>query len=297
MSPLWNRLNNIHNSLSPKPRRDEIKSALNKSIEGIWSFASRFTRGSMTVEAAVVLPLFLLFFLALGSAMEMIRLHGNLEFALCDIGNRMSVYGYSLTTQEEGTLSSEVADIALSYTYVKKEIEEYLGKEYLEASPLVKGVDGLRFGESEIWDGGEYFEVLVTYKVAPFGEMEGIKGFSMANRYYGHFWNGYEIPTDVVYVAENGEVYHIDAMCTHLFLSVRQVSLQEAYRSRNRNGERYSLCEYCEKSEAMNTVYITEEGNRFHYKRNCTGLKRTVFEIPADETEGYRACSRCARKE
>lgn len=297
MSPLWNGLNYRYNSLSPNIRRDETKSARIKSIEGIWSLASQFTRGSMTVEAAVVLPLFLLFFLALGSAVEMMRLHGKLQFALCDIGNRMSVYGSALTMQEENTLSSELADIALTYTYVKREIEDYLGKGYLESSPLVKGVDGLCFGESEIWEDGERFEVLVTYQVAPFGEMAGIKGFRMANRYYGHFWNGYEIPTDVVYVAETGEVYHIDPMCTHLFLSVRQVSLQEAYRSRNRNGEKYSLCEYCEKSEAKNTVYITEEGNRFHYKKHCTGLKRTVFEVPVDEKEGYRACSRCGGEE
>lgn len=268
-----------------------------KSIEGIWSFASRFTGGSMTVEAAVVLPLFLLFFLALGSAMEMMRLHANLEFALCNIGNRMSVYGYSLDAQEKNGLLSEVADIALTYTYVKNEMEEYLGTEYLDASPLVRGVDGLCFAESEIWENGEQFEVLVTYQVAPFGQIAGIKGFRMANRYYGHFWNGYEIPTDVVYVAETGEVYHMDAMCTHLFLSVRQVSLQEAYRSRNSKGEKYSLCEYCEKMEEKNTVYITDTGNRFHYKRKCTGLKRTVFEVPVNKTGRYRACSRCAGKE
>jgi len=297
MSPLWNGLKYRCNSLSPTLRRDETESARIKSIEGIWSLASRFTGGSMTVEAAVVLPLFLLFFLALSSAVEMIRLHGKLQFALCDIGNRMSVYGYALTMQEENALSSEVADIALTYTYVKREIEEYLGKEYLETSPLVKGVDGLRFGESEIWEGGEQFEILLTYKVAPFGEMAGIKGFRMANRYYGHFWNGYEIPIDVVYVTEHGEVYHIDAMCTHLFLSVRQVSLQEAYQYRNRNGESYTLCEYCEKSEKKNKVYITELGNRFHYRKDCSGLKRTVLEIPKEETDGYRPCSRCARKE
>ena len=290
MSPLWSFMIKIDTAPSPS-KRDETKCA--PRIKGIWLFTSRFEEGSMTVEAAVVLPLFLMFFLALGSAMEMIRLHGNLEFALCDIGRRMSVYGSYIARSEEG-LASELGDLALTYTYVKKEIQNYLGEEYLEASPLVNGVEGLRFGESEIWDGGEHFEVLVTYQVAPFGELAGVKGFRMANRYYGHFWNGYEIPTDVVYVAENGEVYHVDAMCTHLFLSVRSVSLQEAYRSRNRNGERYGLCEYCEKLDAKNTVYITEEGNRFHYKRDCTGLKRTVYEISVEKTEGYRPCSRCA---
>jgi len=297
MSPLWNRVKHKYECLSPSVSRDKNKNAHRNNIEGIWLFASRFAEGSMTIEAAVVLPLFLMFFLALGSAMEMMRLHENLQFALTDIGNRMSVYGSFLTMPDETGLGTEIGDIALTYTYVKKEIEDYLGKEYLEASPLVNGVDGLCFGESEIWDGGEHFEILVTYQVAPFGEMAGVKGFRMSNRYYGHFWNGYEIPVDVVYVTENGTVYHTDAMCTHLFLSVRQVSLQEAYRSRNQKGEKYSLCEYCETSDAKNTVYITETGNRFHYKKECTGLKRTVYEVSKDEAQGYGACSRCTGKE
>jgi len=297
MSPLWMNLNERKNRPSPRPKCDETKYAQKISIKGMWLFISRWMEGSMTVEASVVLPLFLMFFLALGSAMEMIRLHANLEFALWDIGNRMSVYGHALTGSEENLIWSEAGDIALTYTYVKKEIENYLGTEYLDASPLVGGAEGLRFVESEIWDGGEDFEILVTYQVAPFGEIAGVKGFRMANRYYGHFWNGYRIPIEVFYTAENGEVYHKDAMCSHLFLSVTQVILPEAYTARNQKGEKYTPCELCEKTESGNWVYITEEGNRIHYQRYCSGLKRTVFEVSAEEAAGYRPCSRCVESE
>ncbi len=297
MSPLWMKLNERNNRPSPRQNRDGTKYAQKISIKGIWLFISRVQRGSMTVEASVVLPLFLIFFMALGSAMEMIRFHANLEFALWDIGNRMSVYGHTLSVPEEETLWSEVGDIALTYTYVKKEIENYLGKAYLDASPIVGGAEGLHFLESEIWNNGETFEVIVTYRVAPFGEIAGVKGFRMANKYYGHFWNGYRIPTDVLYIAENGVVYHKDAMCTHLFLSVRQVTLPEAYTARNRNGEKYRLCELCEKTAPGNWVYITEEGSKIHYKRYCSGLKRTVFEVSVDEVEGYRPCTRCTGEE
>ena len=42
----------------------------------------RSIKGSMTVEAAVILPLLLFFFLHIMSAVEMLRLHVKLTFAL-----------------------------------------------------------------------------------------------------------------------------------------------------------------------------------------------------------------------
>lgn len=329
MSSLWKteeakQLKTYSKRPSPKQISDNPINAqiyflyifLNKTIKGISLFISKSkkVKASMTVEAAVVLPLFLLFFLSLGSAIEMIRLHGNMEFALSDIGNSMAVYGYALTSSgqegdepeasrdEQGNeWLAELSDIAFSYTYVKESIVEYLGREYLETSPIVKGVNGLQFPESNIFGEEDCFEIVVTYKVAPFGEIVGFKGFRMANRYYAHIWNGYHIPgtedaeTDVVYVAEHGIVYHIDEACTHLFLTVREVSLKEAYESRNSNGEKYDLCRYCEKSDINGLVYITEDGDRIHYKRNCTGLKRTVYKISREEAKNYLPCSRCVK--
>lgn len=60
-------------------------------------------RGSMTVEAAVVLPCFLFFFINLSSSLEMIRLRGNLEYALHNAGNEVCLYG-SLLTEEMRSL-------------------------------------------------------------------------------------------------------------------------------------------------------------------------------------------------
>ena len=62
-------------------------------------------RGSMTVEAAVVLPCFLFFFINLSSSLEMIRLCGNLEYALHNAGNEVCLYG-SLLTDEMRSLGS-----------------------------------------------------------------------------------------------------------------------------------------------------------------------------------------------
>ena len=114
MSLLWRNLMQLTVFLRPSPKHNiysRFAQSINFtqyiqfplfmkkkfSIEGISLFASRKktvkASGSMTVEAAVVLPLFLFFFLNLGSAMEMIRLHSNLQLALLQVGNRLSVYG------------------------------------------------------------------------------------------------------------------------------------------------------------------------------------------------------------
>ena len=63
---------------------------------------SRIVHGSMTVEAAVVLPLFFIFFINLSGAIEMIRLHGNISMALWDTGSDLGFYGALLTDPVKG---------------------------------------------------------------------------------------------------------------------------------------------------------------------------------------------------
>lgn len=324
MSPLWssNKIKQLlTNSIKPSPSYQNNQSFAQsiffclhrkflqliskcEPIKGISLFTSGIgqTEGSMTVEAAVVLPLFLSFFLNLGCAIELIRLHDNLEFALCEIGHRMTVYGYALAGDEGN--GSELKDIAFSYGYVKREIVKYLGEQYLEESPLSEGVAGLQFWESEIFTGEDCFELVVTYEVAPFCKLAGFGAFRMANRYYGHLWSGYQIPGAedageshaVVYVTENGAVYHTDRNCSHLTLSVRKVSLQEANASHNEYGEHYTPCRRCQDDGTQEKVYITKEGNNIHYRADCPGLKRTVRTVPIEEAGRYRACSRCVER-
>ena len=78
-------------------------------------------RAGMTVEAAVVLPLFLFFLLNLSCAVEMIRLHGNLQLALWETGSRLTVYGYVLEESDAASM--------LSWFYIREQLVEYAGKE------------------------------------------------------------------------------------------------------------------------------------------------------------------------
>lgn len=259
-------------------------------------------RASMTVETALVLPLFCFFIIHMGSAIEMIRLHGNLEVALWDVGRQVGIYGGLPDTgkggdSEEEDSGNRLGTVALSYTYVKNRIVHQLGEEYLEQSPLDQGIDGLQFLESSTR--GDNYEIIVTYRVSPLAEMLEFRKFRMGNRYYGHLWNGYEIPGtedagEYVYVTEDSAVYHISRECTHLRLSVRPVEIAEVPKG-------YRPCEKCMGGKVNGIVpggsiyYICTEGESYHSRRDCPGLKRTVYCIAKEEAEGYRKCSRCGK--
>ena len=243
----------------------------------------------MTVEASLVLPLCLFFLMNLGSAIEMIRLHNNIQYAIWNTGSRMA----ALACEEDYPIPELLTEF-----YIRNRITDCLGEEYLDSSPLAKGSRGLWLLESDMADDSDELDIVVTYQVKSFLSPVGFRPFRMANRCCVRLWNGYELPVESgqeekVYVTVNGEVFHRDRNCTHLQLSVRETTRARLDEERNRWGQRYRACEKCAVGTAPVILYITGEGERYHYKKDCPGLKRTVIALAPDEAKGYRPCSRC----
>lgn len=246
----------------------------------------------MTLEAAIVLPIFLFFLLSLGSAIEMMRLHNLLQVALFDTGNRVSLYAC-----EHG---GETVASLLTAFYVRNRIEGFVGKDYLEESPLVGGGGGIRLWEGEMLSEEDELEIVLTYKARPTSFLN-VREIRMTNRYVAHLWNGYEIPQNpsergLVYVTLEGEAYHRKRSCTYLVLTVYNIRSEALAYERNQKGKKYRACELCAHGELPDLVYVTGEGECFHMERQCSGLKRTVIAIPEEEKGGYRPCSRCSRE-
>lgn len=274
-------------------------------------FSLRIDAG-MTVEASIVLSLFLFFFLNLGCAIEMIRLQGNLQLSLWQIGRELSVYGYALDSgevpdkeQQDDNWWKDLEGRAFSSVFIKNRLVKLTGKEYLDSSPLTKGSASLQLWKSDLFGSGDIMDIVVTYSVSPWSSLAGFPSFSMANRYYTHIWNGYQLVGEgelteenkTVYVTLDSEVYHLYRDCTHLQLSVQATSREEADRKRNQSGGRYRPCGKCAPNDAWGIVYITEEGDHYHYDRECSGLRRTVYSVMLREAGGLRQCSRCSQRE
>lgn len=245
--------------------------------------------GSMTVEAAILLPLFLFFFLHLFGVVEMLRLHSKITFGLWECGNQLAVY---VAMPEE--LGEKVPDVAVSYLYVKNRMESFLGREYLDTSPLVSGRQGLNYLASAYDE--DCIDIGVTYQVAPQFSVFPFPYLRMVNRYYGKAWTGYLNNSDVrfVYVTIYGEVWHSRADCTHIFITIKETDWSNIGKLRNHNGGKYYPCELCEKKEKGNKTYYTEYGDRYHKDRECSSLVRYIRAIQRTDSIAYKPCSRCA---
>lgn len=259
---------------------------------------------SMTVEASLVLPLFIFFFANIMVMFNVIKVQSDLEAALHQTGNEIALRAFDVSYAED-TLGAESGAGALkgvvSVAYAASKVKEYLGSG-ADRSCIAGGLNGLGYMRSDVTSGGDIIDIVVDYKVKPLIPVVGFTKFPVEGRYYGHAWTGYDIigagrgdasEEEMVFVTEHGEVYHRNINCRHLKLSVRSVSMSGIDKLRNKDRDKYYPCEYCAKNIAAGNVFITDYGNRYHGRVDCAGLKRKIYTIPLSEVGARRPCSDC----
>lgn len=95
----------------------------------------------------------------------------------------------------------------------------------------------------------------------------------------------------IVYVAENGVVYHKDASCSHICLKITgNAAIQDIVHS-----SKYAACEKCiHKGASLSAIFVTAYGDCYHSTLGCSGLKRTIRAVRLKDAGRLRPCSRCA---
>lgn len=289
----------LHNTHTISKKRTATKNR-------IPSFITSSRKASITIEASLVMPLFLIAMLFLLSMIEIIRLQSEFEQSLHQYGKKMAVhaYAYDKIQKNDSSVVDVVESLSFSTGFLKKEIEDSLGKEYLNDSPLVNGDAGILYLYSSFMK-DDIIDLVIQYEVQPFGNLFGTKRMKLMNRCRLHAWTGYDLKSvsnswkekeQYVYIAEDGEVYHTNRNCTHLVLSIQECSIDTLDNFRNEDGGKYSSCELCGTSQLEGRIrYITETGNRYHIDKNCSGLKRTVSVIPLSQVNQKRGCIRCSK--
>lgn len=153
--------------------------------------------------------------------------------------------------------------------------------------------------------GSEYIDLIVPQHYT----VRGIRvpGILIACRGRVYPWTGrgpaedtsaYDDEGDVmVYMTDNGSVYHTSTQCSHLQLDIRSVSSSSVGRCRNADGSRYHACDKCVGNGGMaSVVYIGKEGDCFHNSATCSGLTRHVRMEKMSEIGNISQCSRCAQE-
>ena len=268
------------------------------------------TKGSLTLEAAIVLPIFLSLAISLISVLEMMNLYARVEFALHETAREISLMVYPanyVKTFGEEFLDEDyeielpdanILNPLVSETLVRAMFTDNFGYKNLNNSLIKNGEAGIFFFRSDIINEKGDIDLIVTYKVEPLFNMFGLGKMTFCNRVKMHSWTGYKKEKheedEYVYITDNASVYHTRRDCTHLCLTINSVTISELEKSRNKDGKIYKPCKKCGSDEnESGYFYITPYGEVYHTSLSCSGLKRTIYKVRLSEVTGLGECERC----
>lgn len=272
-----------------KNRKGEGLFLANHSLNNVHFYkerASAFTsKGSITLEAAIVIPIFFFAMLCMVYLFEIVTIQTSVRSALQSVGKEAAKEAYLNPIVLSGHLESEL--VAL------------LGEENLDNSMIVNGSEGLDCSRSKTNVTTMVMDLNVRYEMEIPVLFFRLPVLTCEERLRVKGWTGDASGTSgsseetYVYVTEYGLVYHKSLQCSYLELSVRGVSAGEIEDLRNNSGGRYYPCEHCGEGAYGAVLYITDYGNRYHTSLNCQGLKRQIYMVQLKELNGLGGCSKC----
>ncbi len=242
-------------------------------------------RGSFTLEAAVVIPLTAAFLAALLFFFRVLQIQTAVSGALSYAG-RKSAAASSFS-------DSETAELAAAKLYFLKTLskDENIDR-YVRGGKL-----GISLAGSDFC--GEYIALEAAYEIQLPVHFFSVRGIPVIQKSVNRKWTGEsadgEEADPFVYITPEGTVYHLSTSCHYLDLSIQTVKSAEIGRLRNQNGHKYYACERCAaENPKQKDLYITDYGTVYHASLQCSGLKRTIYEVRLSEVGTRGACSKCA---
>lgn len=261
-------------------------------------------RGSLSIEAALVLPLFLFFLMTMMSSLQLLNFSQKLQQVLYQEGLYLSQIAYDKGSATVGDIEEAVHNYFMKNSYTGASSKQMGSKSSDSVDfPVEGGIYGMDFGMSELSD-PELTQITVRYTAKLTFDPFNLFSRTCCQYVTFHNWIGYVHGLDgnsgsheevYVYITEDSEVYHRDRNCTHIKLKITEVSGSEVKNLRNEYGEKYVSCSHCKAKLKDGRLYITKDGNCYHNSLECSGLSRSVTAIPLSSVGNRRPCSRCGQ--
>lgn len=275
------------------------------------TFLSISLSGSITVEAAIVVPLFVFSMISIIYFFNVIYIQTTMQIQLENTARLISAStcvttsaDINLNDDENSLLEKVVIDaagiIAVNGLFVTENI-----REFADNTLIVDGADGLSFLGSDVTNTDYPLDLILTYKLRMPFIPEDIFTLHMRHRCYFKAFNGKELDNNLplgdffVYIAKNGEVFHKNKFCSYLerftFLK-NETELKSEY-------PYIKLCTFCKQNtnlfskpqlNGISYVYVTAEHDAYHYSETCPSLQRYLTMMDYEDAKDiYSPCSRC----
>ena len=240
-------------------------------------------KGSITVEASLVVPLFLFFLLAMVKFYGMILAEARIHQALAEAAGYAAQYCYFEQTRKGDSQVLKIANTGILWS----QFRDYIGENPFVEACVTGGKAGILVSVGEDASNSKIFYARADYCLGIEIPFFGTYRMKRRNEIRQKAFLGFDADEEVdsyVYITPNQEVYHMRRDCTHLELKVRKTYGTAGL----------SACRYCGKSQT-GSYYIAKDGRVYHSNRGCSGLKRTVFRVKKREVAGLGPCQRCGR--
>jgi len=263
--------------------------------------------GSLTIEAAMALPLFLFAVMILMTPMKLLNDGRKIQTALDITGEELSQYVSALKELKRGEdLSAaglnELPDGFLEgiteqsiLLYVRMKMGKY---------EVYQDAESVSFLRSSVLKDKETIDLIMDYRIRlPFPVL-GLKSVPMSARCFRRAWIGntllYEDESgdteEMVYVGRDSTRYHKKRTCHYLYNHIRAVNETDLESIRNTGGGIYKPCSRCSSlAKEGSIVYIMPSGEKFHSSRECSAITAYVRFVPISEVIHLGACSYCSQ--
>lgn len=273
-------------------------------------------KGSLTVEAALVLPMFVFATIIFLYCIQIVQLYEQVQKGITDVARRAATYGYVYEQflqdekqnkdekGEEQKQSKAILRTLLDGSFYKINFLEVISEDTINEGLIVGGKLGILFLGSKFME-DEIIEVKATYsislptlffKVHPIVVQQGVKtrGFVGRPLFVAEEEEEKE-EGEYVYITEKGTVYHIEMTCSYIYRKPQAVMGSNIGDKRNNSGGKYYPCATCVHSELSmtQTYYITGYGTRYHSSASCTQVERNIKKLLLSEVGERRACKKC----
>lgn len=250
----------------------------------------RYRKASLTVEAAVAVPVFLLAVGSILGILDIYRMQSLIKTSLHQSAMELGMYAYE--GKGDSSMGSGISS-AFCMAYTRSKMPDF-GKQ-------VK----FSYGETVFKNNELILRVQAEYKLPV--SLAFVPPIRFTNEAKVNCWVGWDKTKDMangdaqweemVYISEHESVYHTSPSCTHIELSIHKEFAEDLDGQRNAYGEKYHSCEKCGGDGGTGIIYYTEKGNRYHSSEHCSGLKRTVYLVKKSEVSHMHQCQRCSGKE
>lgn len=245
--------------------------------------------GSLTVEAAFVVPLLCLAIVMLLNMADMMWIKSRVLISLNESVKCLGMYACAEDDAwETSSVQSVETGACIAYAQARLPSLERVSVSLIGSSYQNHVVD---------------LNAKVTYQFPV--RFAGIQKATFYCRARVHAWTGYRAEEksghsnseEMVYITDRQTVYHTHEDCSHLQLSIQCTTKQGLSSKRNLYGEMYRACPRCKPNSDASVFYITLHGDKYHCDSDCQALTRTGRLVSKSTVSNLKECSRCAERD